>query len=137
VIVDRDFGPRQANYNSGLTAHSVSTACPSWFLPKPPVPVPGPYVKILLPFKRASLRIFMQVQRGQAPIEVSTCRRGSRGPIRFLLRPMARGFEGTMCWVASSMSTTLPLKWKAGGLSFCCGCTRSAPSGGVLDCARR
>jgi hypothetical protein len=30
---------------------------------------------------------------------------------------MARGFEGTMCWVASSMSTTLPLGSKVVCLS--------------------
>ena len=39
------------------------------------------------------------------PIEGSTCRRRSRGPIRFLVRPMGPGFEGEIYWVDSSMNT--------------------------------
>ena len=41
-----------ANYNSGLTAHSVFDGLPDLALPKPLVPVSGPYAKALLPIKR-------------------------------------------------------------------------------------
>jgi hypothetical protein len=43
-----------ANYNCGLAAHSVLHGLPVLALPKPPVPVPGPYVRALRPIKMTS-----------------------------------------------------------------------------------